>query len=885
MKLKNNYRHLKFIAFILLLSLFVSIPLLSTASQKEKETQRILVVNSYHPGYSWSDDIMSGIRDVFATQKNVELIIEHLDTKRHINKPYLKQIKELFRHKYRSINIDIIITSDDNALDFTLGIRKELFPNIPLIFCGIDHIKPERIAGQVQIYGIEEADSTSSTIDLILSIHPDLETIAFIADDTSTGKLMVDKTKLIEPVYQKINFSYLANMTTESLQSTLRQTSNNTVFFYLSFIRDKNGKIFSIENSMKLIAESASSPVYCSWGFKPGTGVLGGNILSGYKQGELSAIVAKRLLDSNSIESIPVIQQAPLIHKFDYQAMKRFNIEDSRLPQNSIIYNKPNSFYTNHKKLIWSTIFIVLCLLLFNMILFLNIRRRKKAEAELQKTHDQLELKVEERTKELQEELNERKQVEKALKNTSHILDERIKELNCLYGISSLIEKPKTTLKEILQGAVDLIPPSWQYPEITSAIIIIENQEFRTENYKETAWEQSANIVLQGKKAGFLKVCYIEEKPNIDEGPFLNEERFLIDTIAEQLSRIIEYKHSEITLRETKKAAEHANLIKSEFLASVSHELRTPLNAVLGFAKVMSKDKNFPAHHGDHVTMIRQSGEILLALINQILDLSKIESGQMSVVETAFDLYSILDEINKMFSLLSKQKRLTLSIECGEDIPRNIVTDELKLRQVLINLIGNALKFTEKGNVSLVVKSIDNSSLSPDCPVLLYFVVKDTGPGISREEIDLLFNPFTQTEAGKKSHQGTGLGLSISQKFVELLGGEITVKSQLEKGTTFSFTIPVGKTSHSDENQTRTSITISNAGPDISQDTLKTEFKSLSRPLIHKLEEAATYCEVDDIHQFIQQVQTRHPNLAKELEHLVKEFDFDGILTLIKETK
>ncbi len=509
----------------------------------------------------------------------------------------------------------------------------------------------------------------------------------------------------------------------------------------------------------------------------------------------------------------------------------------------------------------------------------------RNVEASLKKHRDSLEETVEERTEELQEELNERKQVENELKNTSHILDERVKELNCLYGISSLIEKPKITLGEILQGAVDLIPPSWQYPEITSAIIIIENQEFRTENYKETAWEQSANIILQGKKAGVLKVYYIKEKPNIDESPFLNEERFLIDTIAEQLSRIIEYKHSEITLRETKKAAEHANLVKSEFLASVSHELRTPLNAVLGFAKVMSKDKNFPAHHGDHVAMIRQSGEILLALINQILDLSKIESGQMSVVETTFDLYSILDEINKMFSLLNTQKRLTLSIECGEDIPRNIVTDELKLRQVLINLISNALKFTEKGNVSLVVQSIDNSSSSPDCPVLLHFDIKDTGPGISREEIGLLFNPFTQTEAGKKSHQGTGLGLSISQKFVELLGGEITVKSQLEKGTTFSFTIPVGKTSYSDKNQTRTSITISNAGPDISQDTLKTELKSLSQPLIHKIEEAATYCEIDDIHQIILQVENRHPNLAGELERLVKEFDFDGILTLIKEMK
>ncbi|MCP4075485.1 MAG: hypothetical protein GY744_04795, partial [Gammaproteobacteria bacterium] len=222
-----------------------------------------------------------------------------------------------------------------------------------------------------------------------------------------------------------------------------------------------------------------------------------------------------------------------------------------------------------------------------------------------------------------------------------------------------------------------------------------------------------------------------------------------------------------LELKKAKELAETANIAKSDFLASMSHELRTPLNAVLGFAQVLSKDKNLPARHGDYVAMIRQSGDILLALINQILDLSKIESGKMSMVENSFNLNVMLDELNKMFHLSREQKRLTLSIECAKEIPRNIVTDELKLRQILINLINNALQFTKKGSVSLMVKSqeksIDNKSSSLDLPVFLQFEIKDTGPGIAPEEIDLLFSPFTQAEEGKKAHKGTGLGLSISK--------------------------------------------------------------------------------------------------------------------------
>ena len=188
--------------------------------------------------------------------------------------------------------------------------------------------------------------------------------------------------------------------------------------------------------------------------------------------------------------------------------------------------------------------------------------KRTEAEDKLKKAHDGLEKEVEERTKELAKannrligEIEDRKQAEETLQRKTYDLDERVKELNCLYGISSLIEKPGISIEEIFQGLVDLVPPSWQYPEITSARILLEDKEYKTESFKETNWKQSSEIVVHGKRAGVLEICYLEERPEIDEGPFLKEERNLIKAITGRLGHIIERMRAEDALRKI----EHEN--------------------------------------------------------------------------------------------------------------------------------------------------------------------------------------------------------------------------------------------------------------------------------------------------------------------------------------
>lgn len=242
-------------------------------------------------------------------------------------------------------------------------------------------------------------------------------------------------------------------------------------------------------------------------------------------------------------------------------------------------------------------------------------------------------------------------------------------------------------------------------------------------------------------------------------------------------------------------AADAANRAKSEFLANMSHELRTPLNAILGFTQVMSRDSSLNKRQKENINIINRAGEHLLSLINDILEMSKIEAGRTTLNVTNFDLIRLLKNSEEMLKLKAQSKDLQLIFEISPDIPEYVQTDEGKLQQVLINILGNAIKFTEKGSVILRVKLSNEKKAFPspiaDNQTRIIFEIEDTGPGIAPEEIKFLFEPFAQTQTGKKSLQGTGLGLPISRKFVQLMNGDITVRSTLNEGTLFAFDIEV----------------------------------------------------------------------------------------------
>ena len=421
------------------------------------------------------------------------------------------------------------------------------------------------------------------------------------------------------------------------------------------------------------------------------------------------------------------------------------------------------------------------------------------AFTDLEQINNQLEIRVNERTAELKKTQNELLAIFSAMTELIMVFDADGRVIKILHATSELLYKPENEV--IGKTLHEIFSPD-------EADLFLNNIQDSLFNQKNVSIEYKLQI-------GEHEVWFAGTISPIDNKTVISVTRDISDR-----------KKSEVALQEALLTAQSASLAKSAFLSKMSHELRTPLNVILGFTQVMIRDNYLTQEQQDNINIIHRSGNHLLQLINDVLSMSKIESGEIQIHENSFSLNHFLTNIHYILQNKANSKDIKLIFKIAPDIPEYVQTDESKLRQVLINLLGNAIKFTTNGSVALRVKmgsgeweigsgeneKSEKSKLmfpsSPSSPPLtplphsplIDFEIEDTGDGIASEEIDSLFIAFTQTETGRKSMEGTGLGLAISQQFVQAMGGNITVTSTPNQGSIFKFAIPIKLVDSIDEN-------------------------------------------------------------------------------------
>lgn len=369
---------------------FFLLACLSFSLFAQSDKKHILVLNSYHQGFHWTDRITEGIKSVLGEQDNIDYYINYMDTKRLSTPAYFKQLRDIYAAKYKQEKFDVIITSDDHALDFLLQYRDELFPDTPVIFSGLNAFPPDRLKGKDGFTGVFESYDVSGTIELMLRLHPETEVITTITDGTRSGDIF--KSLIINAQTQfsdRVEFNLLHNVSRQEIQKSLRSLPENSLVLWAIYIRTPAGITLTSEESVKFVADNSRFPTYCVWDVV-GQGVVGGKITDPKYQGETSAKIALRVLSGEAVTTIPVLG-SPLENIFDYRALEKFAIQESALPSDSIVLNKPVSFYETFKVYIW-LFFAILILLIVVIVFLIAVILMKRNTLKLQglAMHDQL---------------------------------------------------------------------------------------------------------------------------------------------------------------------------------------------------------------------------------------------------------------------------------------------------------------------------------------------------------------------------------------------------------------------------------------------------------------------------------------------------------------
>ena len=705
----------------------------------------VLLLHSYHKGYAWTDDISKEIEKQFKDYKNIELTTVYMDTKRIDDYSYLNDLAKLYKKQFEGRVFDLIIVSDNAALDFMIKYHEFLFKDIPILFCGINNFNKSLLdENNMKKFtsGVAEEVDLEKNFELISKLHPKLKNLLIINDTSITGyAIKRDLNPIIEKYKDKFKIEYTDDLEISNLKQkvSILDKENSVILFVLLF-KDTTGKYFTYKQSFAQVKDVSQVPIYGLWDFYLDNGIVGGLLTSAIAQGDAVSKMALQVLNGKKITEIPVLEKSPNIYMFDYKELKKFNIDVSKYLNNPIIINEPASLYKEHTKFFILSIIIILILSIIVIVLKANIQRRERVELEL----------------------SNRLEFDKVLLDTipNPIYYKNIdgKFLGCNISFASLVSSSRDEI--IGKTAFDFFPHN-----VASKNTQIDQEllnTFATSTSEFTFYTLSNEM----KQIVLNKAVY----KNIDG---------TVGGIVCIMDDITERVQQKQFLIQQSKLAEMGDMI-----AAIAHQWNEPLVELSALVQDIQtsyllnelKDMEVKDFVNDSMIQIKYMSKTLSDFRNFL---------KPSTKKKLFSITKSLSEINEIIGKQVFYSNIEMNFNYKNENEELLIYGyENEFKQVLLNLINNAknkiiekdIDFRKKAKIDINIKRTSNFNI---------IEIIDDGGKIDDKIINSIFEPYFTTK-----EEGTGIGLYMAKVIIEdKMRGTITAKND-ENNVIFTIKLP-----------------------------------------------------------------------------------------------
>ena len=711
----------------------------STYAGDSKSNQQILIVHSSYADYPWTASMHRGIQGEFENYPRAkDFWVEYIDTKRNLDLNYFEKLHEFFNVKYQAKKIDLIIAVDNEAYDFILKDREQLFSGVPIVFAGYIGFESTTLNDKPLTTGVVQESDFEATIEIALQLHPNTKKVVFMLPDAWPERVAWVK-HLPELYAGRVDVINVTANTLEGIDHELVALGPDIVVIPLNSFQLETGRYLSFERFIEHIASVGDFPVYGLWDIALGHGIVGGKLVSGESQGREAAKLAIKILQGSPVNEVEVLKTSPNQFMFDWSQLQRFNIKLSELPAKSVVINRPESFYDKYTLLVWAASIILLLLLTLVALLVRNIANRREMVFALQESQQQ------------QSDL---------LNNASSVI--YMKDLDGRYiFINKVFQTIFNISNEEVKGKTDFeIFPD----EIAAA--------FRAND-------------LKAIKAGVG--IEIEEKATQDDGDhhYISVKFPLKKTSGEVYAvcgistDITERKRlEEQVLRSQKMDA------VGQLTGGIAHDFNNILTGLFG--NISMAKVGLPENHQSHKYLEESEASMKRAthLSTQLLTFAK--GG--TPVKQDVSIRELIEETAK-FDLSGSN---VMPVFESEDDLWMVEADKGQMQQVFSNLVINANQAMPSGGHLTI--TLENIRITADMPIsvsagnYVRISVQDDGMGIPQDQIESIFDPYFSTK-----ETGNGLGLATTYSIINKHGGNIRVRSEIDLGTTFVILLPAAE--------------------------------------------------------------------------------------------